>query len=256
MVHPGSFRLLARASALSVTFAFGLVAQAIVRRFSPGLAHRMTVPFHRLICRILGIRRKIVGNVPPSGPVLIVSNHISWLDIVILGSVLPVSFVAKSEVGGWPGAGLLARAQRTIFVDRRSRQATGSVATSIASRLQEGDMIALFAEGTTSDGNRILPYRSSLIGAAGGGETAILPVALIYTARGGLALTRRERPGIAWYGDMALFPHLIALLRAPPLDVTLRLGERLPMGSGADRKQVAILAERFAREALAVERRV
>lgn len=248
-------RLFGRSTLLILLIALGLGGQLLLRRFDPARAHRMTAPFHRLVCRVIGIRLTVAGLPPEPGPMLVLSNHVSWLDIVVLGALMPVSFVAKSEVDTWPGINLLARAQRTVFVNRQRRQATGAVAGEIAGRLAGGDAIVLFAEGTTSDGNRVLPYRSALIGAAGEGSICVLPVALRYARQAGLPLTRRERPGIAWYGSMDLLPHLTALLAAPPIDVTIHVGPCLIMEGSADRKRIATEAERFARQALADARR-
>lgn len=94
------------------------------------------------------------------------SNHVSWLDIIVLGSLRPLSFVAKSEIAGWPVVGTLARLQRTVFIDRARRADTAAVNAAVARRLAGGDLIVLFAEGTTGDGTRLLPFRSSLVGAA------------------------------------------------------------------------------------------
>lgn len=246
-----TLRLLGRGVLLVPLIVTGLAGQALLRRAKPALAYRMTAPFHRLVCRVLGIRRSVSGPLPVPEPMLVLSNHVSWLDIIVLGSLMPLSFVAKSEIDSWPGVNLLARAQRTVFVNRQRRVATGAVAGEIAARLAEGDAIVLFAEGTTSDGNRVLPYRSALIGAAGEGRVCVLPVALQYARQAGLPLTRRERPGIAWYGDMDLVPHLRALLSAPPIDVTIHIGPCLIMQGSADRKRIAAEAEAFARQALA-----
>ncbi|MFG3757146.1 lysophospholipid acyltransferase family protein, partial [Klebsiella pneumoniae] len=95
---------------------------------------------------------------------LILSNHVSWLDIIVVTAVTPVVFVAKHEVASWPLFGWLAKLQRTIFIERERRQKTGAVAREMGDRLTGGDTVVLFAEGTSSDGNRILPFRSALIG--------------------------------------------------------------------------------------------
>ena len=100
------------------------------------------------------------------GPLLVVSNHTSWLDITVISTLAPLSFVAKSEVAGWPLFGTFARLQRSIFIDRTRRKGAAEANREIAERLAGGDAIVLFAEGTTSDGNRVLPFRSAVVGAA------------------------------------------------------------------------------------------
>ena len=95
-----------------------------------------------------------------------ISNHTSWLDITVISTLAPVSFIAKREVASWPLFGTFARLQRSIFIDRTRRKGAAEANREIAERLAGGDAIILFAEGTTSDGNRVLPFRSSLVGAA------------------------------------------------------------------------------------------
>lgn len=209
--------------------------------------------YHRILLGLIGVRVRVVGEVARERPLLIVANHVSWLDIPVLGAQLPLCFIAKSEVGRWPGVGLMARLQRTIFVDRQARAATGKVTEAIAARLNAGDPVVLFAEGTSSDGNRVLPFRSALLGATrqslGTSATAsIQPLAIAYVGQGGVPLGRARRPLVAWYGDMDLAPHLFAILRHGAVDVELRFGAVL---EPADRKSATLAAERAARAMLA-----
>jgi lyso-ornithine lipid O-acyltransferase len=225
--------------------------QALLRRTAPGLARRLPHWYHRQVCRLIGVRLTITGTVAPDRPVLLVANHTSWLDIPVLSAVTPLSFVAKSEVGRWPFVGMLARLQRTVFVDRTRRHSVGSTASAIGGRLAARDAMVLFAEGTSSDGNRVLPLRSSLFGAvelAGAGlpaananGLAVQTLAVVYTHRCGLPLGRADRPGISWYGDMELGPHAWALLRGGPLDVAIRIGA--PLSMDGDRKSLTRAAE-------------
>jgi len=133
-----------------------------------GLRSRRLIPvvYHRMLCALLGVRIRVVGERARADRLLIASNHVSWLDISVLVTLAPFVFVAKREVAGWPLFGLLARLNRSVFVERERRSKTAHVNREIAARLAEGDPVVLFAEGTSSDGNRVLPFRSSLIGAA------------------------------------------------------------------------------------------
>ena len=124
------------------------------------------VAYHRTMCALLGVRVRVAGERLRQHPLLIVANHVSWLDICVLTALAPVVFVAKREVASLPLFGLLARLQRSVFVDRERRLPTAATNAEIAARLADGDPVVLFAEGTSSDGNRVLPFRSSLIGAA------------------------------------------------------------------------------------------
>lgn len=240
---------------------FALVAlplQAVALRFRWSLARRLPLLFHRFACRVVGVRVHTLGKPAEGRPLLIAASHVSWLDILVLSSILPVSFVAKSEVAGWPVFGLLARLQRTVFVERERRTKTGEQARAIAERLAGGDAMVLFPEGTTSDGNQVLPFRSALVGAArtaldAGGHAHVLvqPVAIAYTRLHGLPLGRLWRPKVAWIGDEDLPPHLMALLREGALDVSVCFGDPIAYDREGDRKRVTAEAERTVRRMMA-----
>jgi 1-acyl-sn-glycerol-3-phosphate acyltransferase len=217
----------------------------------------LPVYVYRLFLRLFRVRVVVQGQPPGGPPTLVLSNHVSWLDIPVLGSLLPLSFIAKSEVAGWPVIGFYARLQRCIFIDRARKSHTTYVNTEVAHRLAQGDVIVLFPEGTTSDGNRLLPFRSALIGAARAAlaepslqRIYLQPLAIVYARRNGLPVTRRERPALAWYGDMDLAPHLAALLREGSIDVVVRWCEPIPFDAGSDRKRATAAAETAVRIAI------
>jgi 1-acyl-sn-glycerol-3-phosphate acyltransferase len=220
------------------------------RRLSEGIP----VLFHRVFLRLFGVRVTERGTPPKGIAALVVANHVSWLDIPVIGSLHPLSFIAKSEIGNWPMVGLLARLQRSVFIDRQRRRATAEVNHAVAHRLSKGEAIVLFAEGTTGDGNRILPFRSSLVGAARAAvadpsvdRVHLQPLAIAYPRRNGLPVSRRERPEIAWYGDMDLAPHLDLFTRRGPLDAVVVWGEPIPFNG--DRKAATAAAEQAVRRA-------
>ncbi len=233
---------------VAAIYAFLAPVQIVSRSLGLKLSRKLPVFAHRAVIRTLGIRIATSGEIPGRKPTLVVSNHVSWLDIIVVGSLHPISFIAKAEVQKWPVFGTLARLQDSIFIDRQRRKATAEANATIARRLSEGDAVVLFAEGTTGDGTYLLPFRSSLIGAAhaalahdaenGADHIDIKPLAIAYTRRNGLPITRRDRPKIAWYGDMELFPHLWAFLREGPLDVAICWGESLPLCPDMDRKAI------------------
>lgn len=218
----------------------------------PAAARRFPMHYHRWVCRILGIDVKVVGTPPQAGPVLIASNHVSWLDIVVLSAVAPVSFVAKREVNGWPFFGSLARLQRTVFVDRHRRHTTGTSRDEMRERLRAGDILVLFPEGTSSDGQRVLPFKSSYFGAAAADGALIQPVSIAYSGHRNLPMPRRLRPFYAWYGDMDLAPHLWEALRHGPIEVTVVCHPTLTAQSGSERKQLARQAEDLVRQGVAL----
>jgi 1-acyl-sn-glycerol-3-phosphate acyltransferase len=246
-----------RASAVLATF-FGFTVplmplQAVLLKVSPKASRRFPNWYHRHVCRILGITLKIEGSVAENAPVLLVSNHTSWLDIPVLSAVAPVSFVAKLEVGGWPFVSALARLQRSVFVDRTRRQAAGEAAGEITTRLNQGDTIVLFAEGTSSDGNRVLPFKTSLFGAVfgegapKGAGVVVQTAAVVYTHVRGIPVTRADRPRLGWYGDMEMTSHAWGVLKSGPITATIRISPPVPLADFKDRKDLAIKSERAIR---------
>lgn len=222
--------------------------QALFVRVWPAAARRFPNWYHRQVCRLLGIRLTIDGKVASDRPVLLVANHTSWLDIPVLSAMAPVSFVAKREVGTWPFVSSLARLQRTVFVDRDRKSATGQSANEIAERLGMGDTVVLFAEGTSSDGNRVLPFLTSLFGAAKPppasqvrppANAVIQPLSIVYTKLHGIPLGYSDRPQVGWYGDMEMTSHAWELLQAGPLDVSIHIGHPIPLEDFKDRKALA-----------------
>ena len=216
-----------------------------------------TFPFwyHRQVCRLVGIRHQISGKVSSDKPVLIVANHVSWLDIPVLSAVAPLSFIAKSEVGTWPFVSWLARLQRTVFVNRSRRTEVGKVSSVIRSRLLAGDTLVLFAEGTSSDGNRVLPFKSALLSSVfpradeiDAGEIEVQTLAITYTHLHGIPLGRAARNLIGWYGDMEMGGHAWQLLSAGPIDVKIQISEPMQLASFSDRKQLASMTEAGIRE--------
>lgn len=203
--------------------------------------------YHRVVCGLLGVRVHLSGAPIAPGPVLIVSNHISWLDIPVLSSVAPLSFVAKQEVSTWPFISTLAKLQRTLFIDRTKRTAVADTRNEILERLEAKERIVLFAEGTSSDGNQVLPFKSSLFAAIepnerNGNGHLIQTCAIVYTHIHGLPMNRQQRPAIAWYGDMDMLSHAWGVLKGGPLDVRVRFGEPISIAELGDRKKLASLA--------------
>jgi lyso-ornithine lipid O-acyltransferase len=213
-------------------------------------AHALPRRYHRVVARILGIDVQLTGPAPKSGPLLIAANHVSWLDIVVLSSIAPVSFIAKSDVDRWPFFGALARLQRTVFVDRGRRHQAGQARDEIGERLRAGDTLVLFSEGTSGDGSSVLPFKTSLFAAAEQGNAPIQPVTLAYRGHRNLPMTRRLRPLFAWYGDMELVPHLWEAVKTGPIEVEVIWHE--PLQPELGRKALARTAESEVRRGLAL----
>ncbi len=227
--------------------------QAVLVRTWPGGARRFPHWYHRRVCRLLGVRVKVEGQLARGAPVLLIANHASWLDIPVISAAAPVSFVAKKEVASWPFVSWLARLQRTVFVDRTRRTSVGGTADEMTGRLAAGDNLVLFAEGTSSDGARVLPFKTSLLAAAkpsrsaDASATVVQTLAIVYTHIHGLPIGRSDRPVVGWYGDMDLPGHIWKLLESAPIDVTVRLGEPVPLDAFADRKELARHGETLVR---------
>ena len=226
--------------------------QQLLIRFWPRMARVFPMHYHRLVCRVLGVRVEVLGEVPRQGPLLIASNHVSWLDIVVLSSLAPLSFVAKEEVAGWPLFGSLARLQRTIFVDRQRRHAAGGGRDAMQQRLRAGDILVLFAEGTSGDGRSVLPFKSSFFGAAELPGVRVQPLTIAYRSHRNLPMNRRLLPSYAWYGDMELVPHLLGGLRSGPIEVMVVCHPPLEVTQCSSRKDMARQAEEQVRRGLAV----
>ena len=214
--------------------------------------------WHWSVCRMLGIRVRVHGTIDRRRPLLLAANHATWKDILVLGSIADVVYIAKSEVKTWPVFGLLARLQRTIFVVREQKRSTGDQVNEIGRRLAGGEIVVLFPEGTTSDGNRLLEIKSSLFGAAAsavplapGGIVHVQPVAIAYTGIHGMAMGRYHRPIVAWPGDIGLLPHLLGVIAAAAIEVDVSFGETVEYGADSNRKQVSALIEGRMRRMLA-----
>lgn len=174
----------------------------------------------------------------PGGPgTLYVSNHISWMDIPILGSALDTDFIAKSDVRSWPVIGPLSRRSGTLFVTREERHRVHHQADLIGRKLRDGRSLVLFAEGTTSDGLAILPFRSSLFEAATH-AARVQPLAIGYHRGDGARLSDDEMRTIGWTGDEELLPNLAQVSRLW-LSAEIRLAPHFRPAPQMSRKALA-----------------
>jgi 1-acyl-sn-glycerol-3-phosphate acyltransferase len=240
-----------RAVFISAVFLAGtflvMPVQWLALRLHAPSSRRIPYHYHRFVCRLFGVRLTVLGQ-PAKGGLLIAANHTGWLDIPILSAVMPLSFVSKSEVGTWPFFGLLARLQRTVFTHRK-RADVMQDRENIRRRLAAGETLVIFPEGTSSDGNRVLPFKSALLSAAElcVGEDAahhpchapVQPVSITYTRLHGIPMGRENRPFFAWYGDMELVPHLWEAFETGPIDVVVELHKTLTIDEAGGRKELA-----------------
>ncbi|SNT75883.1 lysophospholipid acyltransferase family protein [Paracoccus seriniphilus] len=199
----------------------------------------------RLVLRCIGLRWHRVGK-PMRGPGAVVANHSSWLDILTMNAAMPVFFVSKSEVRSWPGINILTAVTNTHFVTRDPKLAREQAAQ-FAARIRAGHRLLFFPEGTSTDGQRVLPFKPTLFQGFLDPDLpdslAIQPMSVIYRAPAGT-----DPRFYGWWDDMALADHLLAVLSAPVQgDVTVRLSAPISV-SGHTRKTLSAAAEKLVRE--------
>jgi 1-acyl-sn-glycerol-3-phosphate acyltransferase len=182
---------------------------------------------------LLGLRVRIDGGVPRA-PFFLVSNHLSYLDIVTYAAVMPARFVAKREVRAWPVVGLLARAMGTIFIDRTVKRDAVRVQQGLASAVAEGDGVVVFAEATSSAGHQVLPFRPALLEWAARTGSPVQHASVGYRTSAGSIPAHLS---VCWWGDMTFGRHLLALARLPWIEATVRFGDA-PIAE-RDRKRLA-----------------
>jgi 1-acyl-sn-glycerol-3-phosphate acyltransferase len=213
---------------------FAILIQTVLIRLPGPQKAQFGRFFWHTVAVMLGLRVRLVGT-PAGGPartttrpIIYVCNHSSWLDIPAIGGQLTGRFVAKDDVAAWPIISTVARLGRTVFVTR-NRAGTLRERDEMQQALLAGDDLVLFPEGTSSDGSRVLPFRSPFFAAAyGEAKPLIQPVSVVFDRLAGLPVTHASRTVFAWYGDMSLAPHFwqvaqwrgkrVSLLFHPPLD--------------------------------------
>jgi len=234
-----------------------LSLQVLMVRFSHRRWWLVAGFWHRTMCRILGLDVRIKGEVCHSGPVLYASNHISWLDIIVLGGRLEnASFIAKSEMANWGMIGLMCHLHKTVFVNRMRRTDSKNQADRLTSRVKEGHSLILFPEGTSTDGISVVKFKSSLFSVAERADDAsdhtllIQPVTLAFTEMNGMPIVRSQRPLVAWLGDVELFEHLRQFLGLARTVATIEFHEPITFAEAGCRKDLAQYCEEKVRAGL------
>lgn len=240
----GLVRLWLRACALIPLLAYGLLLCLLVCLDAGGYLRREALAAHwsRLLIALLGIRVRFRGSVPDQ-PVLIVANHVSWLDIPVIQTHLPCRFVSKSEVRDWPIAGWFAQAAGTFYI-RRGKGGSRPLLNRLIPHLQDRGVVTIFPEGTTSDGTQVLPFHSRLFAAAIESGCQVIPVSIQYgPGCDGQALA-------PFIGDDNLVAHLFRVLRDPGMDVSIMTSTPLD-SEGKSRAQLAEASRQEIRQKLA-----
>ena len=236
-------RALIRLTGYAAVTLAGMPFQLVALWLGASISTRIPMAYHRWCCRILGLRVIVRGALEPSQPTLFVANHCSYSDVTVLGSVIRGSFVAKSEVAGWPIFGLLAKLQRTVFIDRLGVKAREQ-RDNMIERLEASDNLIMFPEGTSDDGNHVLPFKSALFSVAqhefaAGGALKIQPVSIAYTRLDGMPTGRALKPYFAWYGDMDLMSHMWALAGLGVVTVEVVFHPSVDVSAFDSRKAIA-----------------
>ena len=216
-----NFRAIRRMIALSFVLLLCIPRLWLYRLRGPLTLHRRAMWGHetgKQMMAAMGIRYKVSGKLPQRG--LLVSNHLSYLDILVYGSIVPCFFVSKEEVSRWPFFGWMSRTGGTIYVERSGRANVATVLEQMGERFALPVMVLLFPEGTSTDGSELLQFRSRLFTPAIESGTAVTAAAIRYVADDGTA--ERE---FCWFGDAEFLPHLIKALGGPNLTAEVRFGE-------------------------------
>ncbi|HYW35764.1 MAG TPA: lysophospholipid acyltransferase family protein [Balneolaceae bacterium] len=188
----------------------------------------------RLLARIIGLNIRIEGP-KPTPPFLLVSNHLSYVDILPFWAYLKTTFIAKSEVRGWPAIGWVAQLMGVLFIDRNNKRDLIRVNKRLARNINERQGVTLFPEGTSSKGKKVLPFLSSLLYYPASQKIPVYHAAVAYEVPNNSMHEAWNE--ICWWGDMEFFPHLWNLLKIPSFSVHIRFGERAIVNS--DRKLLA-----------------
>lgn len=188
------------------------------------------------LLRILNVSLSVSGT-PPEGESLLVANHISWLDIYLINTVCPPRFVAKSEIRKWPVVGWLSEKTGALFVEREKRSDAGRVNQAISDAINAGDLVAVFPEGTTSDGQRVLSFRAPLLEPALTSNSNLHPVAIRYVSANGTVNTE-----VAYAGDTSFGQSLWMILGQRAVHAEIIFAGEIEPG-GKNRKELAKHAE-------------
>ena len=194
---------------------------------SPDQQHARVQVWSQQLLALAGVHLRVVGQPPLTGPVMLVANHISWLDIPVMHAARHCRFVSKSDVKGWPLIGTLATAAGTLYIERSSRRDALRMVRSMQEALERGEVLAVFPEGTTGDGRAMLPFHANLIQAAVAAQSPVQPVGLRCADRA----TGATSFAPSYIGDETLVGSIWRTLCAPPIEAVVQYGPaELPAG--------------------------
>jgi 1-acyl-sn-glycerol-3-phosphate acyltransferase len=237
-------------SIISIYLIIGLILHLITFASKPGLRLKLISRWTRLTCiflrKILGIRLSINGNIPDRKGLFIISNHLTYLDGVILGSLFPVVFVSKLQVKSWPIFGWMTQLGGTVFVDRERKLKSVDSVKEIAGLLQNNINILIFPEGTSTNGSQILPFQSIFFQAPLSCSAGILPVTIQYTKIESADLNSSNRDRVFWYGQVNFIKHLLEVLKLKSIEAKVIIHPQIETSYGlAPRKNLSETARQI-----------
>ena len=215
------------------------------------LKYRIYIPiiFHKILLKILGVKLRLIGQKTSVRPLILAGNHTSYIDIIILGSIMPICFIAKQEIKSWFLFGFLAKMQNTIFIKRKNFKTLENI-QSINNDLGSNSAVVLFPEGTTNSGKKILNFKSSLFNVFENNNTLRLQnFSLCYTHVNGMPIDNRTRPLISWYGNMNIVTHLLNFLKLSSINATLILHPVMQF-KDENRKTISMLSLKQVKEGI------
>ncbi len=233
-------RAIARLITLTMWLCLSILQQLLGLALRTGDGRHLRLRFYRGALRILGIRIRVYREFSPRRPLFIVANHVSYLDVFVLGSLIPAVFVSKHEVRRWPVVGAIAAMQRTIFIERQRTRARAEIRP-VTEALNHGDNVVVFPEGTSTDGQRVLPFKSSLFEAPREANAYTQPVCLVYRERHGGSLSDKDREFYTWGTDAPFFSHFARLILRP--GVLVEVWIRPTISPTQSRKDIATCAQ-------------
>lgn len=204
---------------------------------------RVVSKYCRIATRLMGFRVHATDLPPLEKHYLLVGNHLGFMDILVLSSVRPCLFVTSVEMRETPLLGTLCEMGGCLFVERRSRANIINETLEIRDALQQGFNIALYPEGTSGSGERVLPFKKSLLTAAAGTGVPIKVMVINYRKVNGEAMSMKWRDHVCWYGDMAFLPALWRLFCLKHVDVELSFHDEIHVHSEEDRREVSMKAQ-------------
>jgi 1-acyl-sn-glycerol-3-phosphate acyltransferase len=203
--------------------------------------------YFRFLARLLGINVVATGKPATERPMLYVCNHISYLDIIPIGSIVEAEFVARADLADWPLFGILAKSGSTVFIDRQ-RRSTAEARDAMQHRIDHHRALVMFPESTSGNGNHMLRFKSSLFtvaeDAVGEAGISVQPVSIAYTRMNGMPIGVGWRPFFAWYGDMTLMPHLWTILKLSRTTVEIAFHPPVAAADFKNRKELAAYCEK------------